>query len=281
MATNTIGLVATECMINAGGLNDYAIGTVNGVLTAAEEHDYNVLVYTKPWVSVGRMSSWFRGCPPDGIVVVDPSLGGIAVRALVEKGVHVVAIAADSETAGCPTVDVDNDSGALMAAEHLISLGHRHIVHLGGTPGQISAFTRRDAFYRAMEAHGIPVGDDAVIETAYHGDIAYRQALHLLKSSNRPTAILAANDHIAVSAIQAARELGIKVPDDLSVIGYDDAPIAATTSPPLTSIRQPFAEKGKLATYLLLQKIAGLPIETKTHLLPPDLVIRSSTSRAR
>jgi LacI family transcriptional regulator len=192
----------------------------------------------------------------------------------------VVAIAANSATAGCATVDVDNDSGALLATEHLISLGHRKIVHLGGTPGQISSFTRRDAFYRAMEAHGFTPADDAVVETAYHGEIAYTESLRLLQSPNRPTAILAANDHIALSAIRAARELGISVPEQLSVVGYDDAPMAALSDPPLTSIRQPFAEKGKLATYLVLQKIAGLPVEARTHLLPAELVIRSSTGPA-
>jgi LacI family transcriptional regulator len=281
VSTNIIGLVSTGWPISDLEVNTYAARILNGILSGCQDTDYNLLLMTKAWQRPEVADKWLNDQLVDGLVVIAPSIHTDSVSILAETGLPVVAIASDAQTTGVPAVDVDNDLGAKFATEHLISLGHKRIAHFGGTAGQTSTFIRRDAFYRTMLAHGLEVPDDYVAETAYFGDRAYLAATKILSAPNRPTAIFGGNDHIAMSVISAAKDLGIGVPSGLSVIGYDDGPQAARWDPPLTTVRQPLEEMGSYAANILLQLVSGYPVPTETRLLAPDLIVRASTAAPR
>lgn len=263
---------------NALVFDPYCAGILQGVFTIAEQRDYSLTLFTRPWESEDQNGHWLNERIADGMILVAPSIHTDLIRVLSARGMKMVAVSADAQSLGIPTVDVDNDNGTTLATEHLISLGHRHIAHLAGTLSQTSAFIRRDAFYRVMTKHGLSVPDNYIVEAGYSFSPAYAHAARLLKSPNPPTAIFAANDHIALNTIEAARDLGLSVPGDLSIVGYDDNPVAATSYPALTTVRQPLGEMGRMATELLIHSITDQPIETRTYLLPAELIVRETTA---
>ena len=258
--------------------NQYSAGILSGILTTAEDRDYNVTLFTRAWESRETCESWLRETPIDGIIMIAPSIHTDMIGAVLDSGIPVINISADALATGIPSVDVDNDSGAMLATEHLIALGHTRIAHFAGTTSQTSAFTRRDAFYRYMLSRGLDVPDAYVVETGYFSEPAFEHAKRLLSQENRPTAFFAANDVIATGILEGVRAAGLRVPEDVSVVGYDDSRLAVDSNPPLTSVRQPLEEMGRLAVTLLMQRIEGQTVDLKTHLLPAELIIRKSTS---
>lgn len=274
---NNIGVISTA--FSGGNIvyHTYAGGIVDGVMRTAEENCYNVTVFTRVWTNAFECAEWLREYPCDGLVILAPNIHSDLVETVKLENFPAVATSADAMVLGIPTVDSDNDMGIVLAVEHLISLGHRRIAHLAGTMGQTSSIIRRDAFFCVMARHGLEVPDQYVLEPGYFKDRAYSYALTLLKRPDRPTALCCANDDIALGAMEAARELGIRVPEQLSVVGYDDTVIGRYNDPPLSSIRQPTGEMGRMAVNLLLQLINGAPGEVRTHFLSPELIVRKSS----
>jgi DNA-binding LacI/PurR family transcriptional regulator len=255
----------------------YAGGIVDGVLRTAEENSYNISIFTKTWTTAAECREWLREYPCDGLVILTPNIHSDLVVTVVAEGIPAVATSADAMVLGIPAVDTDNDRGIVLAVEHLAGLGHRKIGHLAGTMIQTSSIIRRDAFYGAMARRGLEIPDEYIQVPGYFRDRAYAAARDMLSLSNRPTAICCANDDIAMGAMDAANELGIKVPDDLSIVGYDDTVAGRFCNPPLTSVRQPTGEMGRLAVNLLLQQINGHTVNVKTHFLAPELLVRGSS----
>lgn len=243
----------------------------------AEESGYNVSIFTRIWTNGGECEEWLSGYPCDGLVILAPNIHSDLVDSVKAAGIPAVATSADAVVLDIPTVDTDNDLGIVLAVEHLISLGHRRIAHLAGTMGQTSAIIRRDAFFGVMARHGLEIPDQYILEPGYFRDRAYTYSLTMLSRPDRPTAICCANDDIALGAVLAAKELGIEIPRQLSIVGYDDTIFGRFNDPPLTSVRQPVDEMGRLAVNLLLQQINGQPGEVRTHFLPPELLVRGST----
>ena len=196
---------------------------------------------------------------------------------------------------GVALVGLDDLAGARQIAEHVIGLGHRRlaVVTFPLAEDEWSGFVgpermaratirltrdRLNGFAEAARANGIDWESVRVYETRINTvDEARRAAGILLDSADRPSAILAISDQLAIGVIEAARERGLNVPCDLSVTGFDDIPDAARTDPPLTTIRQPLREKGALAARLLLDGWDGPP---PVHILPTDLIVRASTGPA-
>lgn len=276
--TTCIGVLSTGFPGGSLIVNPYSAGILGAILATAEEYDRNVTLFTRTWEDRQICEQWLRETPTVGLIMIAPSIHSDMVPTVAELGIPTVAISADALSTGIPTVDVDNDSGAMLATEHLIKLGHTRIAHFAGYTSQTSAFTRRDAFYRLMRSTGLQVPDDFVVETGYISDPAQEHAKRLLARPDRPTAFFAANDAIAYGVLMAAKELGMRVPEDVSIVGYDDSRLAVDADPPLTSVRQPLEEMGRLATTLLMQAISGHPVEVKTHLLAAELVVRKSTA---
>jgi LacI family transcriptional regulator len=210
----------------------------------------------------------------DGAIVVTPSM-----VITDQAGIPVVAVDPHTGPDGPATVDSDNIHGARLATEHLLSLGHRRIAFLGGRPDLRSAQLREEGFREALGDAGLSP-DPAFMKVAgYDPKLAESPARELLSlpAEERPTAIFAANDISAIRVIEVARELGLRVPEDVSVIGYDNVPEAASSTPPLSTVAQPLHEMGATALRVLLAMLGGEHVERHVR-MPTELVVRASTA---
>lgn len=179
-----------------------------------------------------------------------------------------------------PAVSAAHSAGADAAVKHLLSLGHRRIAAITGPRGWIATEERLRGYRAALSAAGILPQAELVVEADFQIDPGLRAARRLLDLHEPPTAIFAFNDDIAIGAIQAARERGVRVPEELSVVGFDDREAAEIVSPALTTVRQPLAEMGRMAVSLLERLIEGQRIEALHVELRTQLVVRGSTAAA-
>ncbi|KQQ03831.1 MULTISPECIES: LacI family DNA-binding transcriptional regulator [unclassified Rathayibacter] len=223
----------------------------------------------------------------DAIVAVTLEISPDETEALLALGKPVVGIG--GELPGIPTFSIDDVAAARLATEHLLSLGHERIVHIGGLAEEEMDFhvhtKRRDGFREAMEAAGLTSDPASFVPTRFDIPGGHRAGRQVLGDPRtRPTAIFAASDEIAIGIILAARELGLSVPEDVSVIGIDDHPLAELFG--LSSIRQDPRQQGELAVQLVLEALAAsargeTPPPACHTTIPATLVIRTSTSTPR
>lgn len=173
----------------------------------------------------------------------------------------------------------DNYTGAMVAMDHLIKLGHRHIAHIAGLDSQVSSRERVRGYKEALNNAGIPI-DHRLLRTSDNTiESGYYLTKDLLQASDKLTAIFAYNDLVALGAFRAIREANLQVPSDISLIGYDDITIAEFFEVPLTTVKQPMQEIGRKAAELLFEKIrTGSEHQIQHIVLKPRLTVRSSTS---
>ncbi|CAG0997924.1 MAG: LacI family DNA-binding transcriptional regulator [Anaerolinea sp.] len=171
-------------------------------------------------------------------------------------------------------VTVDNIAAAEMAVEHLIKLGRRRIAHITGHPNIGDAQDRLQGYKNALQRAGLPILPELIIPGHFNRNAGYDGLRQLLP--HKPDAIFAAGDTIAIGILQAARDAGLTVPDDLSVIGFDDIDVASQSFPMLTTVRQPVQQKGEKAARLLIDLIEGRAIGPQHIILPTELVVRHS-----
>jgi DNA-binding LacI/PurR family transcriptional regulator len=228
----------------------------------------------------------------DGFVVYSLPEDSVVLQAVLRRRLPVVTVD-QAPREGIPGIVVDDVMGARKAAEHLLQLGHRRFGVLAlevlkdGRSGPLSAARRArcvypvcadrlDGYEAALAAAGIDLAQIPVCECQGNDEsVAAEQAQAMLSSADRPTALLAMSDRLAIGAMQAARALDLRIPDDLSVIGFDDTPTTEHLHPPLSSVRQPLLDKGRLAMEALLDG------STAVQRLPTELVLRASTAPPR
>jgi LacI family transcriptional regulator len=206
----------------------------------------------------------------DGAIIVTPSSVDVNVST------PVVAIDHNVRSPTMSTVDSDNLNGAITATAHLVNLGHRRIGFLAGRPDLESARLREEGYRRALQSAGIRFDPDLVRVGGYQPETATEAARELLQRTPRPTAIFAANDATAIETIAVARSLGLHVPGDLSVVGFDNVPESALCEPPLTTVDQAIQQMGYEAVQLLLGLVEDPSAEPSQVVLPTRLVERSS-----
>ncbi len=192
----------------------------------------------------------------------------------------VIALWHGTELEGVPTVNIDNRAGMVAALDHLIGLGHTRVAFVGGRPlGDIRE--RRTAFIEHLGERGIGVPDELVHNTTNDpagGDSALRALMALAQP---PTAIVCSSDHLATGVLHAAAELGVAVPDGLSVVGFDDIPMASYTVPPLTTVHMPVAEMTAVAARLAMDEADDADDDRRGNfVMTPGLVVRKSTGEA-
>ena len=268
--TLVIGILVAE-------FEPFSTEILKGAAAALADSDYDVLAYTGGRRSGGsgwerRYLSRLSGTLIDGAVIVTPTV----VDA--ESVVPVVAIDPHAGPLGLPTVDSDNFTGGLLATRHLIDLGHRRIGFLAGRSDLESSRLRESGYRTALADAGIPIDEGLIRLGEYRRTSTHAPATELLSLPDRPTAIFAANDLSAIGTLDVAQQLGIGVPDELSVVGFDDIPESAQANPPLTTVRQAIQEMGASAIRLLLSLIDQGPVESRHIRLPVSLVRRSSTA---
>ncbi|HZU13466.1 MAG TPA: LacI family DNA-binding transcriptional regulator [Chloroflexota bacterium] len=180
--------------------------------------------------------------------------------------------------AGMPGVSAAHFSGARDVMDHLICLGHRRIAAITGPSSWVASIERLHGYQAALAAYGIIAPPEWLVEGNFQIEGGYHAAQVLLALPQRPTAIFAFNDNMAVGALQAIRERGLRVPEDISLVGFDDAQSASLISPPLTTVRQPLIEMGRHAATLLLRLLDGQPAEGLRVHLATQLIVRASTA---
>ncbi len=237
--------------------NPFAATVLQGIVSAASRARYNVTLFTTPWEDAGTSAVEFRDGRTDGVLVIAPVTDSDVVSGLAALDIPVVCVASPSCVPCVPFVEVNNRRGAEMATEYLLALGHTRIAFLGGDRNHSDAVARRDTFLATMDAAGVSVPTEHVPEGTYYWPRAVDNIRRLLTSANRPTALFAGNDTLAILAMEMARSLGLTIPGDLSVVGFDDLPNAALVSPPLTTVRQPLTQIGAVATETLIRIIEG------------------------
>jgi LacI family transcriptional regulator len=267
--TNVIGVLVVD-------IEPFSAELLKGVARAIEGTGYELVVFSgcgRAADQVGwehRYLSRVSGTLCDGAVLVTPSSVDVTF------GAPVVAVDHNAASSSLPSVDSDNFNGAVAATRYLLELGHRRIGFLAGRPDLESAHLREGGYRHALEQAGIPVDAGLVRVGGYQTDTAREGARQLLEQEPRPTAIFAANDTSALATIEVARSFGLAVPDDLSVIGFDNVPESALSDPPLTTIEQPIQQMGHDAVRLLIRLIEKQPVESAHTMLPTRLLVRGS-----
>jgi DNA-binding LacI/PurR family transcriptional regulator len=285
--TGTVGLLLTDSLSEA--FRD-PVATEFLVAVADELSDRD-LALTLITSGSGADAVPARDVSIDGALVYVCQKDSEDVHWLRKRGLPLVTV--DQEVMDdAPSVNVDDASGAEAAAQYLLDLGHRRIGllnlrptgHADAGPDDVEtlanppAAERNRGWRRALSAAGVePL---AAVASFRPVEAAYDAALTLLERPDRPTGLLCFSDAYAAQAIRAAESLGLRVPEDLSVVGFDDSALAATVRPPLTTVRQPIAEKGTRAVRALLARMAGEPLREERVVLPTELVVRDSTGPA-
>jgi len=178
----------------------------------------------------------------------------------------------------CVTIGATNFTGGITAVEHLLSLGHRRIGHAGGPHSVDCSHARLAGYSSALRRAGIELDETLITHSAFSYDGGRQVAHHLLDRFDRPTAIFAASDEISFGLMEEARRRSIRIPQDLSVVGFDDTFLASRSSPPLTTVAQPLLEMGRVATRSLAQLITNDVVATRHIELATRLVVRDSTA---
>ena len=278
--TKTLGVLFCLERASVAVSNPYAFTVFQGLIAEAADAGYDVTLFTEPWHDAERSGGILRSGRTDGVMLIALTTDSDILASLAETGLPAVVVSS-SGGQNIPSVDVDNPVGGRLATEHLLSLGHHRIAHLSGDGNLISAVDRREAFITALSQAGLPVRADYVLPGSYEAESGYERTRRLLALPLPPTAIFAANDTLALAAISAARDCGVEVPGQLSVIGFDDLPMLSLEAWGLTTIRQPLTEIGRMGSFMLITLIEQGTVQPERRLFAPELVVRNSTAPLR
>ena len=260
---------------------DYFADILAGAIEAAYEQDMRVVLYTTLHEHDREVSvlEHLADGATDGSIITLPEESTNELAALQASGYpFVVADPRVPLGEDIPAVSAAHRAGAKAATDHLLALGHRRIAHVAGRAGWAATVERIDGYHASLAAAGVQPSDDLMVEGNFEVSSGYVAGLKLLDLPTPPTAIFASNDNMAVGILRAAHERGIVVPDQLSVVGFDDAVLAPNVNPSLTTVRQPLAELGRTAISLLMRMLDRQRVEALRVELATKLVVRESTA---
>ncbi len=268
--TQTIGVIVTSIA------DPFAGEVVRGIEQVAGDSDYRVFLGTSHADPVREVNlvKGLRESQVDGIIVASSRVGASYMPLLSEIGIPIVLINSLQEGPYIYSVSVDNAQGGHLATEHLLALGHRRIAYLGGPADHVSSRDRLTGYRDALSAAHLPF-DSALVRDGDGRFTSGEQIAELMAETRPPTAVFCYNDLTAIGVLRAVRRRGLRVPDDISVVGFDDLEFAAYVEPPLTTIHQPKTEMGRRAMKMLVDAMKGK--EVPNYSAPVELVLRSST----
>jgi LacI family transcriptional regulator len=268
--TNVIGIL----VVDIG--DPFSLELFKGIGKAVRGTEYDLIAYSSGHIAATAQSGWERrhlsrldGSITDGVLVVTPTTEDLtAVSPLVALDPHEHNI--------FPAVISANREGAIAVMEYLIDLGHRRIGFITGRQGLVSSSLRQQGYIEALEQAGLLVDETLIQSGDYTRMAGFHGAQHLFALPDPPTAIFAANDQSALGVLDAANEAGLRVPGDLSVVGFDNIPLAMCSVPGLTTVDQSVSEMGYVATTMLIKLIQGKTLDETLCKVPTRLVIRDS-----
>lgn len=274
--TRTIGLIVPD------NSNSFFAEVARGIEDVGFEQGYSVILCNSDWNLEKELTylDTLMAKRVDGIVFIAATTQVEHVKSLVENGTPVVVAERKMPEIEVDSVLVDNFQGGYEATKHLLDLGHRRIGCISG-PWDLTPSAERVAGYKlALNRHELQADEDLIVRGDYlfeSGEMAVRRFLEL---SAPPTAIFACNDLMAIGAMKAILEQGLRVPEDISIVGFDDIALASYLNPPLTTIAQPKYELGRMAAQLVIQRITSSGSREKREIvLESRLVVRGSTLR--
>jgi len=271
-------------LVLAGLDSPWAVEILRGVEEWGTAHETGVAVSAVRHGNA-RPASWTSGLTShdtDGVLLVTSKLTAGQLEQLRGAGIPLVVIdPVNPPPADLPSVGATNWAGGLVATEHLVGLGHRRIGAVAGPADYLCSRARTDGYRSALERAGIPFDRGLTRNADFQHEGGFQRGGELLDLPDRPTAIFAGSDQQAFGVYEAARQRGLRIPQDLSVVGFDDLPVARWVSPPLTTVRQPLAEMGAAAASMLGDLIEGMPLRSTRVELSTELIVRESTARLR
>ena len=268
----------------------YASELLQGILFSAPDLDAVIAVATNQPARQGDIPSpfsdrWLKAVAARGnrgIIAVSLPLTGPQIKLCSTLGLALVVVDPIGELPHTvASVGSTNWTGGLQATEHLLGLGHRRIAYAGGSNAHAAAQKRLYGFRSAMENAGVPIDPSLVRHIGFTYDAGLEMGTELLGHEHPPSAIFAGSDPSAMGVLEAARSRRLRVPEDLSVVGFDDTQVAAWSAPQLTTVRQPLAEMGWVALHTVLSLASNRPLPEHPVQLATTLVVRSSTAPPR
>jgi LacI family transcriptional regulator len=275
--TKNIGLIFTRSPEYIAS-DSFLPQILSGMLDVVKQHSLSLLV---EWVEPGQQLETYleltRAHHIDGMILMTPRTDDTGIKALEEADIPVVVMGYIPDST-LHSVDVNNLEAAQEAVEHLISLGHRQIACITNAALPFtSAVQRLYGYRRALESASIPFDPDLVREGDFEAKSGYKQMKSLLDSGKKFSAVFVASDAVALGAYKAIWEAGLAIPDDISIVGFDDLPLSSFISPTLTTVRMPARKIAQDSCYLLMRLMKREFPESRMVSLPTKLIIRDST----
>src|SRR4029453_12207956 len=215
----------------------------------------------------------------DGVAIMTSEMDLGLIRELSRRGVPIVFMDVGQMGPRMSHVSIDYGNGVQQAVAHLVELGHKHMAFISGPLDLHSARTRRQAFLDGVRQHGLLPERRLVREGTHTADGGHKAMVSLLRLTRRPTAVVASNDWTAIGALRAIHAAGLRVPEDISLVGFDDIPLASYTNPALTTVRMSAAGVGATAFQALFQLIGGERLEGDVYQVATKLIVRESTAK--
>jgi LacI family transcriptional regulator len=272
--THTIG------MIIPNNSNPFFAEVIRGIESECYEAGYNVILCNSDDSPV-KQSQYIRVLHEkqvDGLIVLSSGEDAGLFDLLSATGLPQVVVDRETGDRNADLVGVDHELGGYLATSHLLSLGHRRIACITGPLSLAPARQRVAGYERALREAGLVPSQSLLHEADFTSASGHSAMSALLTRPQRPTGVFACNDLMALGAICAAASAGLRIPQDLSIVGFDDVALAAFTNPPLTTVAQPMHATGALAAKVLIERITGRHKPVRREVLQPELRIRQSTA---
>lgn len=274
--SNTIGVVPPEVSEDVF-LSPYLHLALNGIANEAGKRHQDILLFTRyNETEQDDMVSVIVDGRVDGVIFIAPHFSHKTVELATSLHLPCVTVSG-APLAGVVSFSVDNEKGITQALQHVYDLGHRKIAHIAGRLDMPDAILRLQGYQSFLRTQRIPYREEWVTMGQFQIEGGRRAMSQLLELPDRPTAVVCANDEMAIGAMFCAFDKGLRVPEDISIVGFDMTPGSANVYPPLTTVRQPTGELGQAAVRALIDQIEGRPTEPQT-VLDTELVIRASTA---
>ena len=263
-------------------IGDFYGDVINGIESVAKENEYNLIISLNHHIIKEELAAvnFFKAKKVDGAILVTTSGDDDYVHSLIDEGYNIVLLDRDPHGLKVDTVKIDNFRGGYIATEYLLNLGHSNILFIEGVSYIDSSKERFNGYKRALKDNKIKFNPDFILNGDFLVDSGYVSVKkYLEKHGLNFTAVFAANDQMAIGAIKSLNDKGISVPDEVSVVGFDDSYISPYVIPSLTTIKQRREEMGKIATELLLDRISYRDTKGKTPrqiIIPVELIKRKS-----
>lgn len=267
--TNTVGVILPDLY------GEFFSELIRGMDVAARALGYHLIVSSSHDDADEASSAILsmRG-RVDGLIVLSPHLGAANLASGLAGRTPVLLMNGGAAEDGRPSIVVDNHGAAVAAVEHLIATGRRRIAHIAGPAGNLEAEARLAGYLDAMAAAGLPT---MVVDGAFTKASGQEAGETLAARADRPDAVFAANDNMAVGALLAFQDAGLRVPEDVAMVGFDDIPLAGLVRPALTTLKINIAETGRNALERLVRLI-GSAADTACEVVRPELVVRASSN---